>query len=1012
MNSKKFTMLASIIAVAMMLCVAITPMVSFDSNVSATDESDGGIKDSEYSVSGITNSDYNIESIIEKLKADITEFVTDTGIKDAISSALTRETNVFGDTVTISEVETIADGKTLDLAGETTRVSLKFTGDGKYVIEKGGSVLLCDTLKLEGEGTIIEMKEGSLIKFTSDADGYKLPGDCTISLDGTFESSLNVGKDNAITAKMNVDLKGTLTCDDLEIVNDGDLLDVTVESKVSINIPEINTTAGITDIIDTSFNVNFTAKAKSVTITANKGDTDEKKIVFSDVNVSVDYNGDKNTIVADAEGKVTVKSKNVIIATVTFDINANVSYDADKSTVTADAECKVTVESKDVTATATFKVSNLKISGVTVQTDKNEALTGTANDAETDPATTPAGIGFSGNVNFSLSASGKNVNTNVNAGFDITEGKYTGDSFSATVKANIPEFKVAVGTDAVDASGIEASLIIKKEITPETSDIKDVANLISLIQPESYISVKSAVIKTESTYAKVTDAKVSLVDVDDVTKVDAYIGTFNLNGKVSGYDKTTIEMSKISVLGTLDGKTITVSGDRILCDMKPLMSKNMHISAEDFTAEKDGDKVIFKNGTYEIKDATSYSAEMVISKDAKVTVDAVKIDDEAILTVEDGNKNINGKFTMLPGSTYNYGTDKTIEVSGSQGCLAVAFASGEQTLSVEPISAGFKLVESKEELPYTVNEDGTGTFTDAEPSGTLCAMSEYKSFKVTINGEEISVDYSDNFKFPEAPTPETGKVFLGWTDGYRIYHCGDSLIMPAKDMTFTAAWSDTVYTVDKEGKSYIVTKDTAESLVISADDITKMIEKIGESKDVTFDIKTGSFTVSFDSNAAAGFDDELSIAVKQVKTDDINDNVVYAVEDGALYTIDATCGGTEVHTFSNNGTAKVTVIYELKDGQKASDLTGYYLYYLDTSKSSASLDPVETSVKDLGDGKVEVTMTLEHFSDYIVKEKATVGPTDEGSGDNGMSLGVTVGVIAAIIVILAIAGVVLMKRKG
>ena len=1011
MNSKKFTMLASIIAVAMMLCVAITPMVSFDSNVSATDESDGGIKDSEYSVSGITNSDYNIESIIKKLKADITEFVTDTGIKDAISSALTRETNEFGGTVTISEVETIADGKTLDLAGETTRVSLKFTESGKYVIEEGGSVLLCDTLKLEGKGTIIEMKEGSLIKFTSDAEGYKLSDDCTISLDGTFESSLNVsvGKDNAITAKMNVDLKGTLTCDDLEIVNDGDLLDVTVESKVSINIPENNTTAGTTDIIDTSFNVNFTAKAKSVTITANKGDTDEKKIVFSDVNVSVDYNGDKNTIVADAEGKVTVKSKDVTVATVTFDINANVSYDADKSTVTADAECKVTVESNVVTATATFKVSNLKVSGVTIQTDKKEALTGTANDAETDPATTPAGIGFSGNVNFSLSASGKNVNTNVNAGFDITEGKYTGDSFSATVKANIPEFKVAVGTDAVDASGIEASLIIKKEITPETSDIKDVANLISLIQPGSCISVKSAVIKTESTYAKVTDAKVSLVDVDDVTKVDAYIGTFNLNGKVSGYDKTTIEMSKISVLGTLDGKTITVSGDRILCDMKPLMSKNMHISAEDFTAEKDGDKVILKNGTYEIKDATSYSAEMVISKDAKVTADAVKIDGDAILTVEDGNKNINGKFTMLPGSKYNYGTDKTIEVSGSQGCLAVAFASGEQTLSVEPISAGFKLVESKEELSYTVNEDGTGTFTDAEPSGTLCAMCELKSFKVTINGEEISVDYSGNFEFPEAPTPETGKVFLGWTDGYRIYHCGDSLIMPAKDMTFTAAWSDTVYTVNKEEKSYIVTKDTAESLVISANDITEMNEKITKSEDVTFDIKIGSFTVSFDSNAAARFTKELSIAVKQVKTDDIDDDVVYAVEDGALYTIDATCGGTEVHTFINNGTAKVTVIYELKDGQKASDLTGYYL---DTSKSSASLDPVETSVKDLGDGKVEVTMTLEHFSDYIVKEKATVGPTDEGSGDNGMSLGVTVGVIAAIIVILAIAGVVLMKRKG
>ncbi len=970
MNSKKFTMLASVIAVAMMLCVAITPMVSFDSNVSATDGTDEGVTTPEGTPEETDEgTDYDTADM-----SGIMELITATGLMEAISSVMTRTSYEFGETVEVKEPTTIKE--VLDLTKDKggKYVSLKFTENGKYVIEAGASVILCEALALEGKGTIFEMKAGSFIKFTSDAEGYQLTEDTVISLSGTYKSQLKItpGTDKTSnTITMSVDLKGTLKCGDLEIVNDSEnMFKASLALKAGIKAPALEIAAfDLSSIVSTSVDFEFTANIKSVTATVNSGDSDQYKIVFSNINAK-----------------------------------AKVSYADGDATV--EAEGGMSVETNGITVTPKFNVK-LNVSGLTLP-GKEEAVPTTAEIGETLPDTDA--IEFSGSGDISLKVvskdkDGKDVSSEISVKFNIADGKYAGNSFSAKITIDNLEIK----TDVIEASGVKAYIELEKTAVPETSKIMDI---MELVQPGSYVDVESVTIKTDSIYAKVTKAKMSLVENDDkVRYVNAEIGTLNLNGKISGYDKTTIEMSNVKVNGTLDGDKITVSGDKILCDMKPLMSKNMHISGENFTAEKDDKKVTLKSGTYVIEDAISFNAKMVISKDAKVTVNAITFGSGA-LTIESGNTNINGKFTIAPGAEYNYGADKNIIVNDlSKGYLTVTMASGVQTLAIEPVSVGYTLTETKEGLAYTVNEDGTGTFTDTEPNGTLCAMCEPKKFKVTFGDDTpLEVEYSVYFEFPAMTKTEEGKVFLGWTDGYRTYRSGESAPMPAKNITFTAVWSDTGYNFkfDDKGKTYSVTKDTAESLLINADDITKMIEEIKKDNEVTFDIKTDSFTVSFDSKAAIMFDDELSITVKQVKTENISDDVVYAVEDGALYTIDATCGISDIHDFYG-GTAKVTVTYELKDGQKASDLTGYYL----NTYSTATLEPVETSVKDLGNGKVEVTMTLNHFSDYIVKEKATPASSDEGSsGDNGMSLGVTAGVIVAIIAILAIAGVVLMKRKG
>lgn len=957
MNSKKFTMLSAVIAAAMMLCMAFTPVFATDGNVSAEDVTDGktlsggeislddleeiigdgGIEDLLQKYGG---TDFDFEKIFGKNASD---FITESGMFIHISSSVKRILlNKIGEAQVVDEVKTFTEGQTLDLVGESERVSLKFTENGKYVVEEGATVLLCETLALEGKGTIIELKEGSIIKFDSDAEGYVLDKDVTIALNGTYESYAAMDTET-YAVKGYVDLDGTLEIDNVKIEGSGNLLSINaaVAKNNGIEITKLN----LNSIASVPLEIKLDADIKSVTVT-NKS----SEIVFSDIKADVDmgYEPAAGKISGTAKGSISVKS-NGITMTCTYDVDS--------------------------------KISGLVFDDDTIALNKETK------------------IEFTENGDFTFEVKGDDVNTKVSTACSI-DGTVTGDTFSVTVKANISDIK----TDMIEAKGVEAFILM----TGKTSDLKDSSEIPKMIDSTSYVTIDSAKIKTEQLNAEVSKVTLSADVIDDVQNATLEIGSLKANGKITSDEKTSIEMSNVKVVTTTDGKKITVTGDSLTYDFKPVLSSDAHVSGKNFKAVKDGETITLVSGTYEFSGVSSANAKMVISKDAAVTANTMEFIN-GDLTVEDGNKNINGVFIMLPGSEYNYGAGKTIEVDDSSlGHLTVVMDSGVQTLAIDPISAGYTLKVSEEGLAYKVNEDGTGTFTDAEPSGELCAACEPKSFKLVV-GDEISTEkeYMEPFILPEPSKTEEGKTFLGWNDGYRTYSAGHIMTMPARDVTFTAVWGDTTYDVDKEGKKYSVIKDIAESLIISEDDITDMIKKIGEGDDVTFDIKTDSFSISFDSKAAAGFDDELSITVKQIKTEDIDDNVAYAVENGALYTIDATCGINEVHEFNENGTAKVTVIYELKDGQKASDLTGYYL-----NTASSSLEAVDTTVKDIGNERVEVTMTLEHFSDYIVKEKAVAASDDSSSGDNGMSVGVTAGVIVAIIVILAIAGVVLMKRKG
>ena len=199
----------------------------------------------------------------------------------------------------------------------------------------------------------------------------------------------------------------------------------------------------------------------------------------------------------------------------------------------------------------------------------------------------------------------------------------------------------------------------------------------------------------------------------------------------------------------------------------------------------------------------------------------------------------------------------------------------------------------------------------------------------------------------------------------------------------------------------------SDSIQINGEDLNEAITKLRAKAVDQLEIKSGTSKIAFDDKSAevlAKFTESgFSVTIKQADSNALDEKLTYAVGNGALFRIDLTNGVDSVHEIG--GVAKVTVIYDLKEGQNVADLKVFY--YKD-----GSVENVDCTAVDLGNGKAEVTMELTHFSDYIVKEQVMEVMSDNDSGDNGMSVGVTAGIIAAMIIAIAVIAFIAVKRKG
>ena len=142
----------------------------------------------------------------------------------------------------------------------------------------------------------------------------------------------------------------------------------------------------------------------------------------------------------------------------------------------------------------------------------------------------------------------------------------------------------------------------------------------------------------------------------------------------------------------------------------------------------------------------------------------------------------------------------TINANGGVGGSGSQTAQKGTTVTLEaPTKEGhlFKGWKDKEKgKSYPAGEDGKVNITVTEDM-TLTAVWKARSFTVTyvlLNGKTRTetAAYGQNVTLGEEP--RTGYTFVGWKDGEKVYHAGETITVTG-DVTLTAVWKARSFTV-------------------------------------------------------------------------------------------------------------------------------------------------------------------------------------------------------------------------
>lgn len=953
MDAKNRKAFFAIVAALMMLCVVALPIASVNDDASGDSltASPGYTDYKETSIDGVFGSldsmDDSMESIIEEilkmLGIDeesleefiemIESFVKDSGLEGAFDwKSMISFKKEFATVEEINEVKIFKAGETANISEKAGKcANLKFTDDGKYVIEKGGSLLVGMMFKLQGSGTIIEMKEGSLIKFTNTAKGFEVPSDMNIVLNGTYESSVMMefdGKfttsspsmDMGVKAEIFSDLEGTFGIGDMKITGvSGRDAELKLDLKIDSSMESVNGT------------VEASMKFASLEVMDVK---DPVKIENFNIGISAKINN-ADGIGFNCKVGVGVVAPNNASASINAELSGNATFDKEAEKASLKAEAKLNIAAKD-------------------------------NDSEFKIAT----------------------ECNM-------EGKLENGTITAKLNLKVTELMLPM----IEAKGVEMELQLKGSV----EDFKD--DEISDFIVSSY---------AKADRIKVTDLKTITVEASDVIltadvankspKAVIDVGSLKVYGSTSTAGSIAINGSNLKITAELENDKTRIEGKKLDMNVAPVTAAECTFVANDFAFEMDDDKYTFVNGSFDLKNLTIRGFDVEIQKDAKFNAENFRIMYDSDFIISSDNMNVNGTFKIYPDCEYKYGGCYVEVDKKSLGLLIVNIKSGSQEFLIEPLE-GFKLVEPKDGLAYTVGEeDGYGRFVDAVPTGKLVANGELRSYYLTVNGEKKEVKFGDPIDLPEAPKDKDGFKFYAWTDGYKMYRAGDdSEEMPARDVIITELWAEIGQKAEADRK-YMISSGS-DSVQINGEDLNEAITKLKAKAVDQLEIKSGTSKIAFDDKSAevlAKFTESgFSVTIKQADNSALDEKLTYAVGNGALFSIDLTNGVDSVHEIG--GVAKVTVIYDLKEGQNVSNLKVFYY-------NEGSVESVDCTAVDLGNGKAEVTMELTHFSDYIVKEQAMEVMSD--SDDNGMSVGVTAGIIAAVIIAIAVIAFIAVKRKG
>lgn len=369
-------------------------------------------------------------------------------------------------------------------------------------------------------------------------------------------------------------------------------------------------------------------------------------------------------------------------------------------------------------------------------------------------------------------------------------------------------------------------------------------------------------------------------------------------------------------------------------------------------------------------------SETTTIKDEKQNEDGTKSSITQVTTVkenEDGSKNTSVEKTETV-KTSEGTVQSTIEEKSNE----TVYADGSVDKQIEKVVKDAEGNNLEETTALEMTDKTTGVSTSAE----------------------IKKDSAGNVQ-----TSSTSQVKLENTGGVAKLDSSviETALKQAEKVKDVAAEknADIEHVLEVETKA----NQTAESATVEVP--AESLSKIAESE-VKLKLKTDMGEIEIPpevaKNLASVEGEKVSLAISKADKEELNNKQQDAVGDSPIFNLSAKSDENEIHELG--GTVKITVPYELKEGEDPAKIAVWYIDELGNIVKKNSVYNEKTNT---------ITFETDYYSLYFVKEDASdpdpvVPPKDDEKGDGSNTIYYAAAVIA-IIAVIAVALVILRKKN-
>lgn len=264
---------------------------------------------------------------------------------------------------------------------------------------------------------------------------------------------------------------------------------------------------------------------------------------------------------------------------------------------------------------------------------------------------------------------------------------------------------------------------------------------------------------------------------------------------------------------------------------------------------------------------------------------------------------------------------------------------------------------------------------------------------------EIKKDSAGNIQ-----TSSTSQVKLESTNGIAEIDSSviETVLKQAEKVKDVAAEKD----ADIEHILEVETKANQTAVSAAVEMPAESLSKIAESE-VKLKLKTDIGEIEIPpevaKNLASLEGEKVSLAISKADKEELNNKQQDAVGDSPIFNLSAKSDENEIHELG--GTVKITVPYELKDGEDPAKIAVWYIDELGNIVKKNSIYNEETK---------SITFETDHYSLYFIKEDTSNLDPINPSNDDKKSGSNTIYYAAAVIAILAVIAValVILRKKN